>query len=66
MQAVQQVPKVVQRVVQRVVNYPTMLRVLLGTGIVRPYSPAVLARMARALVDWGTGPAGGFTALAIR
>ena len=66
MQAVQQVPKVVQRVVQRVVKYPTMLRVLLGTGIVRPYSPAVLARMARALVDWGTGPAGGFTALAIR
>ena len=66
MQAVQQVPKVMQRVVQRVVKYPTMLRVLLGTGIVRPYSPAVLARMARALVDWGTGPAGGFTALAIR
>ncbi|RYU09747.1 acyl-CoA synthetase [Nocardioides iriomotensis] len=43
-----------------------MLRVLLGTGIVRPYSPVVLARMARTLLEWGTGPAGGFTALALR
>jgi fatty-acyl-CoA synthase len=56
----------VQQTLQQVGKYPTMLRVLLGTGIVRPYSPLVLARMARALLAWGTGPAGGFTALALR
>ena len=47
-------------------KYPTMLRVLAGAGIIRPYSPLVLARMARALLAWGTGPAGGFTTLAVR
>jgi fatty-acyl-CoA synthase len=61
-----QAVQLARQVVQTVGKYPTMLRVLLGTGIVRPYSPTVLARMARALVAWGTGPAGGFTALAIR
>ena len=58
--------RAVQQLIQQVGKYPTMLRVLLGTGIVRPYSPLVLARMARALLAWGTGPAGGFTALALR
>ena len=47
-------------------KYFTMLRVLAGAGIIRPYSPAVLARMARTLLAWGTGPAGGFTTLAQR
>jgi len=36
------------------------------TGIVRPYTPTVLYRVARTLVRWGTGPAGGYTALAAR
>jgi fatty-acyl-CoA synthase len=47
-------------------KYLTMLRVLAGAGIIRPYSPAVLARMARTLLAWGAGPAGGFTTLAQR
>jgi fatty-acyl-CoA synthase len=29
-------------------------------------SPAVLARIGKTLKDWGTGPAGGFTAMALR
>jgi fatty-acyl-CoA synthase len=33
---------------------------------VRPLSPAVIARLAKALKDWGTGPAGGFIAMALR
>ncbi len=44
----------------------TPARVLGGSGILRPLSPAVLARIAKALKDWGTGPAGGFTAMALR
>ncbi|MGA9750030.1 MAG: AMP-binding protein [Nocardioides sp.] len=47
-------------------KYPTMLRVLVRSGVVKPYSPVVLARMGRTLLTWGTGPAGGFTALAQR
>jgi fatty-acyl-CoA synthase len=39
---------------------------LAQTGIVRPYSPKVLFRIAKTLVQWGTGPAGGYTALAAR
>ncbi|SDE31603.1 fatty-acyl-CoA synthase [Nocardioides lianchengensis] len=41
-------------------------RVLLGSGIVRPYSPAVLARLLGTVRAWGTGPAGGFASLALR
>jgi acyl-CoA synthetase (AMP-forming)/AMP-acid ligase II len=44
----------------------TPARVLGASGIVRPLSPAVLARIGRALHAWGTGPAGGFTAMALR
>ena len=44
----------------------TSARVLGGSGIVRPLSPATLARIGRALKVWGTGPAGGFTAMAAR
>jgi len=40
--------------------------VLAGSGVVKPFSPAVLARLAKAVVDWGLGPAGGFTMLAAR
>ena len=39
---------------------------LAQTGIIRPYSPTVLFRIAKTLVRWGTGPAGGYTALAAR
>ena len=44
----------------------TPARVLGGSGVVRPLSPAVLARIGKAVKEWGTGPAGGFTAMALR
>jgi acyl-CoA synthetase (AMP-forming)/AMP-acid ligase II len=44
----------------------TGLKVLTESGIIRPYSPLTLARMAGTLRSWGTGPAGGFAALALR
>jgi fatty-acyl-CoA synthase len=56
----------IQTVLGRVAGTGTTLKVLGRSGIVRPYSPLVLARLARALKDWGTGPAGGFTALALQ
>jgi acyl-CoA synthetase (AMP-forming)/AMP-acid ligase II len=40
--------------------------VLGGAGILKPYPPAVLAAMGKALRAWGTGPAGGFIAMALR
>ncbi|WGL51074.1 AMP-binding protein [Nocardioides sp. BP30] len=40
--------------------------VLAGSGVVKPFSPAVLARLAKAVRAWGLGPAGGFTMLATR
>ncbi|MGZ4446442.1 MAG: AMP-binding protein, partial [Nocardioides sp.] len=44
----------------------TSLKVLTEAGIIRPYSPLVLAGLARTIRRWGTGPAGGFAALAVR
>jgi acyl-CoA synthetase (AMP-forming)/AMP-acid ligase II len=44
----------------------TGAKVLAESGILRPYSPATLARLAWTLKAWGTGPAGGFIALAVR
>lgn len=44
----------------------TSLRVLTKAGVVRPYSPPVLARLVKVLKDWGTGPAGGYASLALR
>ncbi len=43
----------------------TMLRVLTRAGIIKPYPPHLLLRVARTLATWGTGPAGGFRAQAI-
>ena len=40
------------------------LKVLAESGIIRPYSPLALARAGRILQQWGTGPAGGFLAMA--
>ncbi len=40
------------------------LKVLAESGIIRPYSPLSLARAGRTLQQWGTGPAGGFLAMA--
>ncbi|GAB2638052.1 long-chain-fatty-acid--CoA ligase FadD2 [Nocardioides ginkgobilobae] len=44
----------------------TSLKVLGRAGVIRPYSPVVLARLLRTLREWGTGPAGGYASLAIR
>ena len=50
----------------RAANTGISLKVLTESGVVRPYSPVVLGRIALALKDWGTGPAGGFITLALR
>ena len=55
-----------RQVLGRVIATGTTVRVLTGAGIVRPYSPVVLARLLRTVRQWGTGPAGGFAALAVR
>ncbi len=44
----------------------TSVRVLGRAGVIRPYSPLTLARLAGTLRAWGTGPAGGFATLALR
>jgi fatty-acyl-CoA synthase len=44
----------------------TSAGVLARSGIIRPYSPRTLVRLGRTLRAWGTGPAGGFTSLAVR
>ncbi|ANH40118.1 Long-chain-fatty-acid--CoA ligase [Nocardioides dokdonensis FR1436] len=44
----------------------TSLRVLAQAGVLRPYPPTTLLRLARILRDWGTGPAGGFMSMAAR
>ena len=44
----------------------TTLRVLGSAGVIHPYPPSVLAGIVRSLRDWGMGPAGGFTTLAVR
>jgi fatty-acyl-CoA synthase len=49
-----------------VADQATKLKVLAGSGIVRPYSPVTLARLALTLRRLGVGPAGGFAALALR
>ncbi|WP_244509570.1 AMP-binding protein [Nocardioides lianchengensis] len=57
---------VLQKVMDRAREAGIGARVLLGSGIVRPYSPAVLARLLGTVRAWGTGPAGGFASLALR
>ncbi len=47
-------------------QYATEIAVLGQAGIIRPYSPQVLFKMGKTLLQWGTGPAGGFTTLALR
>jgi acyl-CoA synthetase (AMP-forming)/AMP-acid ligase II len=51
---------------ERVAAAGTTLRVLTEARVVRPYGPRAVVGTARALLDWGVGPAGGFVALAER
>jgi acyl-CoA synthetase (AMP-forming)/AMP-acid ligase II len=53
-------------IVAAVADQATRVRVLAASGLVRPYSPVTLARLAVTLARYGVGPAGGFAALALR
>jgi acyl-CoA synthetase (AMP-forming)/AMP-acid ligase II len=57
---------VLQNLVLRASSLGVSAKVLAGSGIVRPYSPRVLAALLKTVVTWGTGPAGGFASLAVR
>jgi acyl-CoA synthetase (AMP-forming)/AMP-acid ligase II len=57
---------VIETILGRAAAAGTSLKVLARAGIIRPYNPITLARIAKSLADWGTGPAGGFIALAVR
>ena len=59
-------PPLVGRAVGLAGSVGTGAKVLGASGILRPIPPTALARMGKALKDWGTGPAGGFTAMAVR
>jgi acyl-CoA synthetase (AMP-forming)/AMP-acid ligase II len=58
--------KIAHLVTGRVKDTGTSLRILTESGIVRPYSPLVIAGMANALRRWSTTPAGGFKTIALR
>jgi non-ribosomal peptide synthetase component F len=58
--------QIARKVAARAEQYATEVMVLGRAGIIRPYPPQVLFRMGKALLQWGTGPAGGFTTLALR
>lgn len=58
--------KIAHLVTGRVKDTGTSLRILTESGIVRPYSPVVIAGMANALRRWSTTPAGGFKTIALR
>ena len=47
-------------------NAPQALRVLARSGMIRPISPRAIVRTLKTLKTFGLGPAGGFTALALR
>jgi acyl-CoA synthetase (AMP-forming)/AMP-acid ligase II len=55
----------VTRTLGRMGQVPTMLRVLTAAGVIRPFPPHRLARLGSTLLHWGTGPAGGFAAMAV-
>jgi acyl-CoA synthetase (AMP-forming)/AMP-acid ligase II len=57
---------VIQKILARAGSAGTGAKVLTQAGVIRPISPLRLAKVARAVVQWGTGPAGGFAALAAR
>ncbi|HYF74606.1 MAG TPA: AMP-binding protein [Nocardioides sp.] len=56
---------VLQKALTGVSATGTTLKVLGRAGVIRPHSPVALGRVAKALKDWGTGPAGGFAAAAL-
>ncbi|MCX6400212.1 MAG: AMP-binding protein [Propionibacteriales bacterium] len=55
-----------QKLSTRIKGAGVSLKILTDSGIVRPYSPLVLAGMVNALRQWSTTPAGGFKTIALR
>ncbi|WP_426246748.1 AMP-binding protein [Nocardioides sp. LHG3406-4] len=55
-----------KRLMGRAASAAVSVKVLTEAGVVRPYPPGALVGILRAVSRWGTGPAGGFTALAAR
>ncbi len=53
-------------VATRVAGIGTTVSVLGRAGVIRPYGPRTLVNVGKAVVQWGTGPAGGFASLAAR
>ena len=43
-----------------------MLKVMVASGVVRPYGPLTMAGIGKTILDWGIGFAGGIGALAVR
>ena len=56
----------ISRLLDRAGAAVVSLRVLTETGVIRPVAPWTLARIGTTVLRWGTGPAGGFTALFLR
>ena len=56
----------IQKILARAGTAGTGAKVLTRAGVIRPISPVRLAKVARAVAKWGTGPAGGFAALEAR
>jgi acyl-CoA synthetase (AMP-forming)/AMP-acid ligase II len=55
-----------QKIIARAGTAGVGAKVLTQAGVIRPMSPIRIAKVARAVVRWGTGPAGGFASLAAR
>lgn len=55
-----------RRLASALASGATSARVLATSGIVRPFSPAKLAKLATLVHAWGIGPAGGFGTVAVR
>jgi acyl-CoA synthetase (AMP-forming)/AMP-acid ligase II len=56
----------IQKIIARAGTAGTGAKVLTQAGVIRPISPIKLAKVARAIARWGTGPAGGFASTAAR
>jgi fatty-acyl-CoA synthase len=58
------VPSLLDKLTARAASTGYGLKVLAESGILKPYSPIALAKAGKVLKDYGTGPAGGFLAMA--
>ena len=57
-------PSPLDKLTSRAASTGYGLKVLAESGILKPYSPIALAKAGKALKSYGTGPAGGFVAMA--